>query len=191
MQLEPRWNLEQSGERLVDKEVHNPYPNKQSYDKSLSFSRITADNWLDPDRDGYMPLRVTQVEWIAAFLRPSLSSSVPLPVVQLFEIARGCMIYSWFFYPLATLAYEQCMRVGETALRHRRRMLNEESQMFAKDLAALVRADVISSTAERRWQAIRRMRNNRSHAERLMLLDPGQAVGGLECTAELINDLFR
>jgi len=165
-------------------------PNKETYDKMLCFSRITIENWLHPDRD-YVPFGTQENAWISAFLGPKLCPSVPASVVQLFEIARGCMIYCWFFYPLATLGFEQCTRVGEAALRNRRRMLNQEPETFAKDLAALVKAGVICTDAEGRWEAMRRLRNDRSHAERLMLVDPGQAVGGLECAAELINGLYE
>ena len=163
---------------------------KDSYDQFLEFSRITGENWLLPDRKDYVPIGVTKEQWSAMFLKPELAPSVPRDVIRLFEIARGCMLYSWFFYPLATLGAEQCTRIVECAVWARCSALQRESEYFGENLRTLIATGVISRSDEPRWQALRALRNDRSHSKALMLLDPVQAAGFLRNTAEFVNSLF-
>ena len=165
-------------------------PLKDSYDYYLEFSRITQENWLAADRKNYMPFGVPKEAWAAPFLEARLDGTVPRDVVRVFEVARGSMIYSWFFYPMATLGLEQCTRIAEFAARARCSMLQQESEQFSANLRTLVSAGVISGADETRWQAIRQMRNDRSHLANFMLTDPGEAISILNTTAELINRLF-
>ena len=164
-------------------------PNKDSYDELLQFNRITQENWLAPDRKGNPP-SLNESQWIEFFLAPRLDGAVPRDIVKVFEMARAAMIYSWFFYPLATLGLEQCTRVAEFAIRERCRMLLQEPGTFAENIATLHAAGVISPQDEPRWQACRRIRNDRSHLNGFVLLDPGFAGGRLRTFAELINKLF-
>jgi len=165
-------------------------PPKDSYDEFLQFSRITHENWLAPDRKNYMPLGVAKDQWVEPFLELRLETTVPRDVIQVFEVARGCMIYSWFFYPLATLAVKQCTRGAEFAARERCCILQQEAENFGENLRTLIAAGIISVADESRWQVMRELRNNRSHLKGFMLTDPGQALGVLRTTAELINALF-
>lgn len=165
-------------------------PNKDSYDEFLQFSKITEQNWLHPDRESYSPLGMPKEQWINLFLAPQLDRTVPKDVIKVFEIARAAMIYSWFFYPLATLGMEQCTRVSEFAVRERCKILQHESDVFFENIQTLFAAGVISPTDEPRWQATRRLRNDRSHLENFMLLDPMMALRDLQITVELINKLF-
>jgi len=163
---------------------------KDDYDPFLEFSRITPENWLLPDRKDYVPFGVAKEEWVAPFREPRLDTSVPRDVVRVFEIVRGCMIYSWYFYPLATLGLDQCTRVAEFATRERCRILQQESGNFAVNLRTLATSGVISAAEEQRWQTVRTLRNDRSHLKGYLLVDPGQAVDFLRTTAELVNGLF-
>ena len=165
-------------------------PSKNSYDQFLEFSRITRENWLAPDRKDYMPLGLTEQQWIAPFLEPHLEAAVPRDVVRAFEVARGCVIYSWFFFPLATLGLEQCTRVAELAARERCRKLQQESENFSENLRTLIKSQIISVADESRWRELRDLRNDRSHLNGFILADPGQAAGFLQTAADLINALF-
>jgi hypothetical protein len=78
--------------------------------KTFGFKRITAENWQDADVPRLFGL-TTPDNWIGAHLQPQLSPNVPQEIAALFEVARGSMIYGWFFYPLITLGAEQCYRV--------------------------------------------------------------------------------
>ena len=164
--------------------------NKDSYDELLQFSRITQDNWLLADRKNRTPFGAWKKDWVKPFLEPCLEATVPRDVIKVFEIARGSMIYSWFFYPLATLGFEQCTRVAEFAIRERCQLLGRKPGMFAANIATLKANGLISATDEPRWQAMRRIRNDRSHVNGFMLMDPMQAAGVLHVSAELINKLF-
>lgn len=165
---------------------------KDSYDEFLQFSRITHENWLEPDCKHYVSRQLTQQQWISMFLEPRLLTPVPKDVIQVFETARGCMIYSWFFYPLATLGAEQCTRVAEFAVKEGCRFHKlKVERNFAENLKTLVFSRVISAEEECRWQAFRRLRNDRSHIDSFMLIDPGMAMGSLQSLAELTNQLFQ
>lgn len=164
--------------------------NKSEYDPFLQFCRITPENWLKPDRKNYVPVGFTNEQWIAMFLRHRLDASVPRGVIQVFEIARGAMIYSWFFYPLASLGIEQCTRIAEFAAREKCSALQISVTNFSECISKLHAAGYISDRDEPRWQALRRLRNDFSHLDGLTLLDPGQAVSTLGTMTELINSLF-
>lgn len=168
----------------------SPILSKDNYDQFLQFSRITPENWLLPDRKNYVPFGITQEAWVQLFLAAKLKPTVPKDVIKVFEIARGAMIYSWFFYPLATLGLEQCTRVGEFAIRERCRLLPGAPGNFAANIAKLVTAGVITPEDETRWQAMRDLRNDRSHLNGFMLTDPGEASWCMNSIAELINSLF-
>ncbi len=165
-------------------------PDKDSYDEFLQFSRVTAENWLSPDRKNYVPFGVPKEQWIPPFLEPRLATVVPKKVFHAFEVARACMIYSWFFYPLASLGLEQLMRVGKLAVRERCHVLQQKSDDFAAELKALVAAKVISPADGSRWEALGRLTDDRAFLAGATLFDPGQAIGTLQLITDLINALF-
>jgi hypothetical protein len=174
-----------------EKEMDRLYPSdKASYDQFLQFSRITNENWLSPDRESYVPSGVTSEQWGAAFLEPRLEAHVPRDIIRVFEVARACMIYGWFFYPLATLGFEQLTRVGELALHERCRNLLQEPRNIEMNLQALVSASVISPEEARRWRALCSFHTDSSRLAGVTLIDPGQAVSLLGTVTDLINGLF-
>ncbi len=73
------------------------------------FKRITAANWQEPDVRQMFPLMTHEV-WLEVHLRPKLNTKIPEEVSALFEVARGAMIYGWFFYPLIALVDRFCER---------------------------------------------------------------------------------
>jgi hypothetical protein len=165
-------------------------PDKDNYDEFLQFSRVTEQNWLAPDRKNYVPFGVTKEQWIAPFLEPRLETFVPRNVIRAFEVARACMIYSWYFYPLATLGLEQVFRVGKFAVRERSRLLQPKIDNFEEELKVLVAGKIISPTDERRWLAVGGLTGDRAFLAGATLCDPGQAINTLQSIADLINDLF-
>lgn len=165
-------------------------PNKAGPDPVLAFSRITTENWQLPDRQNYMPFGVSAVEWPYPILEPKLHDAVPREVIRVFEVARAAVVYSWYFYPLATLGLEQCTRVAEFAARERCRLLQRDSDRFFENIETLSNAGILSPEQSFRWDAVRKLRNDRSHLKSFMLVDPGYAVGVLRTTVELINSLF-
>lgn len=167
----------------------------------FGFKEITPSNWLERDDvlKGFVRMSpsgqsipLTSEDWLGHILKPKLLESVPADVQALFEVARGAMAYSYFFYPLFTLAAEQLFRVAEAAVAHKCKALGapESRDTFKKRISWLVEEGVIPSSELNRWDAIRELRNIASHPERQSIFTPGQAIGRLEGIAVQINSLF-
>lgn len=166
-----------------------PRPDPVGYDQLWQFRRITSDNWLNADVPGYFP-GVRPSGWINSMLAPQLDKSVPLEILRLFEVARGALVYSWFFYPLATLAAEQSHRVVEAAVKLRCEQLGRPAKTFEKGIEILSGAGLISAEEWKRWDTTRDLRNSASHPKRQTIWDPGQAAQIFELTASMLNGLF-
>jgi hypothetical protein len=163
---------------------------KDDYDEFLQFSRVTAENWMSPDRKNYIPIDVTREQWIALFMEPRLDANVSRKVIRAFEVARACMIYSWFFYPLAALGLEQLLRVGKLAVHECCCELEKNSENLDAELKALADAKIITSFDEVRWQALGRLTDDRAFLAGATLFDGIQAVSTLRLLTNLINGLF-
>mgnify|MGYP001264884658 CR=1 FL=1 len=168
----------------------------------FGFKEINLNNWLEPDDTlrGFVRISpdgqshtITGVEYLQFILEPKLHLSVPSEVHGLFEVARGAMIYGYFFYPLYTLAVEQLFRVVEAALAHKCKTLGapKSRKTFEKRIEWLVKEGVISREDSARWHAARQMRNATSHPKSQMILAPGNAIGILERVSNDINSLFN
>lgn len=137
----------------------------------------------------------TLPEWVLFFFRPALNPSVPDNVKDLFEVARGAMICSWSFYPLATVGAEHCYRALEAAVRCRCQQegipvfQGKKPLSLNENVTALFKAAILSKHRDR-WDALRDLRNMASHPERQSLLDPGMAQNILMLVATFINELF-
>lgn len=165
------------------------------------FKRITPENWLEPDVTKLFP-DIPPRSWVEAHLAPNLSPQVPEDILALFEVARGAIIYGWFFYPLLTLGAEQTQRVMEAAARQRclelgiaQPKVNQKTgrrtePRFFEQIEALVARGTIGPGEAQRWKATRNLRNHASHPGRQTILSPGMAWGTLHTCAELINKLF-
>jgi hypothetical protein len=163
-----------------------------SYDEELRFKRLTALNWREPDVPTYS-FPVTESQWGEVFMAPRLDAAVPLEIIRLFEIARGCMLQAWHFYPLLTLGMQQLTRVLEAAVRAKCRELGCEVERYSGNLEALRQRGIIPQEEFSCWEAGRWLRNEFSHldADRPILVDPGSAHGQLQLTADRINHLFK
>src|SRR5437016_11236368 len=84
-----------------------------------------TDRWLQPDarmelflkldlRSGSVTRSVAD-DWLKLWKRGSLDSPVPAQIINLFEQARACICYGYFFYPLYALGIEQLTRVADAA----------------------------------------------------------------------------
>jgi hypothetical protein len=133
----------------------------------------------------------TDERWIKFFLEPEVGANVPLKVAELLEVARGAMIYSLFFNPLATIGTDQCYRVLETAVRMRCEQVGIKLGRFEKNIDSLVNRKIISPISKPRWHAIRHLRNSSSHPERQWIVDPGQARRTLAIVVDCLEELFR
>lgn len=172
-------------------------PNDQV--EELGFKRLDNDNWLTADpiwRAFAMPPDGSTHEdaWINDIMQFSLAAGVPIEIRKLFEIARGALVYGLLFYPLLTLGTEQLMRVHEAATFLKCRALSApsgETSKFDHQIKWLVKQGAISREGQRRWDAVRLLRNHASHPKDQTILDPNMALSMLEGTVELINGLFQ
>jgi hypothetical protein len=166
----------------------------------FGFKRITAENWREA---GLPPLYelATPENWIEAHLKPQLGANVPPDIAALFEVARGCMIYGWFFYPLLTLAAEQCYRVLEAAVRKRCEQVGIPTTLqnkkgktiqtrFVDNIASLIDAGILDAAQQPRWTTIRQLRNIASHPESQMIMTLGMTIDQLVLTTDWLNSLY-
>jgi hypothetical protein len=167
----------------------------------FGFKEISSSNWLEPEdfmrafvridpRAG--PVEMVAKDWVEAIMSPALVSTVPEDVQALFEVARGAMVYGFLFYPLYTLAAEQLLRVAEAAVSHKCGQMHAPKRAKTLDdrIKWLNENGAISDDQLLRWHATRELRNYASHPERQSIMTPGNAIGYVERTAELINNLF-
>lgn len=167
---------------------------------SLGVKEITPANWLEIDEvvkqfvrvsaEGIVPM--TCEDWLQPILKPRLIETVPEEVQKLFEVARGAMVYAYFFYPLYGLAVEQLHRVVEAAVTHKCEQLGApRMRTFANRIDWLKKNEVISSSEYDELDRLRVARNIASHPTDQTILTPGIAIHVLEGIAETIKDLFR
>jgi hypothetical protein len=163
--------------------------------------KLSPENWLEPDKAtaiwvqmtmGTSPPSTAVGNYLDIISGPQLSKNVPDEVKKLFETARGATAYGWFFYPLFTLAAEQCYRVMEAAVSEKCLQMGGPPRKAAlkRKLDSLIAKGVIPKEKEAVWNALRELRNWVSHPERQSIYDPGLSVSTLHNCAENINSLF-
>ena len=168
----------------------------------LRFKEINLDNWSEPDETSLifceMDKKTGDVsfmsgnDWAKYFLEPQLSSQVPIPVQRLFEVARGTLIYGFYFYPLYTSGIEQLSRVSESAITEKCLSLSikKRKDSFAEKLKALKNQNIITEADFDFWDDTRSLRNYFSHPENQNLFPPGVSFGMLKTLTQKINELF-
>src|SRR4051794_24132114 len=93
-------------------------------DAPVSFKRLSPGNWREADpvstqfwRNSRLvgPIAMDGHDWARTFLAVELKGHVPESIRDLFDVARGALVYGWFFYPLFRLGEDQLHRVVEAA----------------------------------------------------------------------------
>lgn len=107
--------------QMDDFESNESSMNK-TQDTHFEIKKIGVDNWQLPDTTTELWRTMTRAaktedDWVEFFSGPKLNGKVPEEIAKLLEVARGAMIFSWYFYPLATLGTEQCFRLYDTGTR--------------------------------------------------------------------------
>lgn len=168
----------------------------------FGFKELDSTNWLESDLIVHSfvridpktgPKQMTGKDWVDAILKPGLLEEVPEEVQALYEVARGAMLYGYFFYPLYTLGAEQLFRVSEAAITHKCASMNTPKNVMsmASRIRWLYQHGEIPDIQKVKWNATRELRNMASHLERQSIMSPGNAIGFVERTAELINSLWK
>jgi Domain of unknown function (DUF4145) len=169
----------------------------------MRFKELTLANWSAPDPAnkafgrfspvvGVGPRSMSGDDWARSFLAVELKEHVPEEIRELFAVARGAMLYGWFFYPMFALGEEQLYRVLEAAVRARYRQIGgkEREPRFSTALRMLIERDVIPEQDRESWDAARELRNAGSHREEHQALPPGDILRHLEMAVHDINRLF-
>jgi len=167
---------------------------------SLGFKTLTVDNWLkaDPASSSYAivtpegQVDPTPEAWVKLILHPRLDAAVPDEIQSLYEVARGAMAYGYLFYPLYTLAAEQLLRVAETAVAAKCKLMNapKSVERFAQRIEWLAGKGVIPEHQKDPWNRLRILRNVSSHPDAQTIFAPGDTIGILVRVAEKVNSLF-
>lgn len=164
---------------------------------NLGIKIITHENWMNPDplmknlithQDSIM----SAGDWAISILEPKLSETVPLEIHKLFEVARGAMLYGYFFYPLFTLAFEQLLRVAEAAISEKCRQIttNKIGNNFKDKVDYLNKNKFFSDEEYTKWQSLRDLRNIASHPNEQTILSPGITIESISSISLLINKLY-
>jgi hypothetical protein len=174
----------------------------------VSFKYLTAENWLHPDEAGRAfgevnlrtgeTLPASAERWAERFLAVELSPKVPSDVRDMWVIARGVLLYGWFFYTLYALGDEQLHRVADAAVLYRYEQADgpRDSRTgrlpnLKPRLDWLIAQGIIDSKVDQRWDAIRNLRNYGSHATFARIDTPIGALQTLEVLAEETTLSFR
>lgn len=161
----------------------------------LGFKRITPENFAVPDIS--RAFAKDQEAWIAWFSEVRLSEQVPEAIHRLFEVARGAVLYGWFYYPLLTVGHEQCFRLLEAAARAAESLTRSPAVTSAgagdpyfQVIKRLLDAGLISTADSGRWDLARKIRNYGAHPTTPTILAPGPVRADLRLIADQINELF-
>lgn len=165
----------------------------------FGFKKITNATWLSADLPKLFS-ELTEDLWLSSVLKPTLSDGVPREIKGMFEVARGIMIYGWFFYPLLTIGAEQCLRVLEAGAKSRCQQLGltvERKRRSGSGPIALYNyIDTLGNNGElssddvAQWKLLRSLRNHVSHPSHQDILPPAIPMHMLQNTAEVLNRLF-
>jgi predicted RNase H-like nuclease len=161
--------------------------------------KLKLGNWLEPSVPRFFS--ITEEDWVKRVMEPTLIEAVPKEVRSLFEVARGSILYGWFFYPLLTLASEQIYRVQEAAIRERCEQVgiptattkaNGESRPigFTALLGHLRKRGVLPEDEDDAWENVKDLRNRVSHPRYQPINVPSAAIVTVQVAARRINQLF-
>lgn len=166
------------------------------------FKELTVENWLEPDETlrafGRWSLitgqihRITADEFASTFLAIELGQMVPKDVVALFQVARGTLLYGYFFYPLYAIGQDQLWRVCEAAISEKFSQLDgpRGRKAFALKIDWMHEAGFLSDEQKVWWTATKDLRNSASHPACQTLITPLELPGDLRRTAHAIDCLF-
>jgi hypothetical protein len=168
----------------------------------LGFRQLTLENWLqfDPtsaklilDNAGATTKTIEVSDAYARdILEHSVSDAVPIEVAAMLEVAKGAMIYGYFFYPLFSVGLEHICKVAEAAIRAKCQTINAPSKVktFEERIDYLGKTGMISEDTRRRWHKLRHFRNSVSHPQWQTIYTPGMALGILPRLVDDLNQLF-
>jgi hypothetical protein len=162
---------------------------------------LTTGNWLDPDPicPKFGP---TRDDWAAQFLAVDLEPAVPSEVRDMWEAARGVLLYGWFYYAIYAIGEHELRRVADAAILHcyqqaggpPNKKRDHEGELrwpsMMRRVDWLIEAGVIPAEKHERWDGLRDLRNETTHISIRHLTSPHEALRVLELLASEISALF-
>lgn len=175
--------------------------------------RLTIENWVEPDeislKLGDLPALSGQrptssgAGWAEHFLSVRLAPSAPVEIREMWSVAQGVLCYGWFYYPLYAIGEHQLRRIADAAMLHRYKQAagppnkkpdSEDGQptwpSFKRRIEWLIEAGVIPQAKADRWDVIRDLRNETTHASIRHIAPPNEALRVLDLLAAEIDALF-
>jgi hypothetical protein len=156
---------------------------------------LTAENWSQPDDTGraFGAIHSATGErraasgdfWAEQFLAAELNDAVPAGIRDMWEVARGLALYGWFYYPLYAIAEHQLRRVADAAVLHRYKQAGGPPHKKRDPEGDLRWPDFKS-----RWDTMRDLRNETTHASIRHLVMPIDVLRLLDLLAPEIDTLF-
>lgn len=167
----------------------------------FGFKILNHNNWLQPDPTSQLWVKWTQDgmkevtgdDWLEDCLSINLEPNVPIEVIRLFEVAKGTVVYGYYFYPLFTLAEQQIYRVADTATFFKCKNEGASKTVmkeFNKRITWLICNKHIKKHEYPRWNAIRLLRNASSHPKDQEITLPTEVIKTLRIVANMVNSLF-
>jgi hypothetical protein len=173
---------------------------------------LTAENWLQPDETGRAFGAVNPATgerraasgdfWAKQFLAAELNDAVPAEIRDMWEVARGLALYGWLYYPLYAIAEHQLRRVADAAVLHRYKQAggrrhkkrDPEGDLrwpdFKSRVEWLIANGIVTPEKRRRWDTMRDLRNETTHASIRHLAMPIDVLRLLDLLAPEIDALF-
>jgi hypothetical protein len=173
---------------------------------------LTPENWLQPDETGraFGAINLATGEhraasgdgWAEQFLAVELDAAVPVEIRDMWEVARGLALYGWFYYPLYAIAEHQLRRVADAAVLHRYKQAggpankkrDPEGELrwpdFKRRIEWLIANQIIAPEKRQRWDTMRDLRNETTHASIRHLVMPIDVLRLLDLLTPEIDALF-
>lgn len=170
---------------------------------AIGIKEITLENWLMPDIisvkliTGSASTRLWKVTVCDLYVRTvvaiRLSSQVPVEVRRAFEVAKGAMVYGYFFYPLFTIGLEHLYKVAEIAVKVKCAAIDPKQKVdkLGKGIKRLASLNILDKVTEKRWHALSGLRNSASHPSGQTIVTPAMAMRMLKPLADDLEKVFR
>lgn len=165
--------------------------------------RFAPERWLQPDArmkvcwrmqmDGDAAAPASAGDWLTLTSSVALQPPTPPQIINLFEQARACAAYGYFFYPLYALAVEHVVRVADAAVAAKCQMMSAPSSQtdrFVARIKWLAKHGAITDFSAERWHKLRAWRNELTHQTRPTTLTPAMVAPLFDSVARDIQALF-
>jgi hypothetical protein len=165
--------------------------------------RFVPERWLEPDvrmklfwkmqMDSGAVVPASGSDWLSLTSMVAVQPPTPTRIINLFEQARACAAYGYFFYPLYSLAVEQVVRVADAAVAVKCEMLaapRSQTDRFARRIDWLAKHGSIADFSAESWHHLRAWRNELTHQTRPTILTPAMVAPLFDSVARDIQALF-